>query len=262
VKPRFVVKVGDRVVPLPVGDAVIGRSADCQVVLDDELVSRRHAMLRVREDDVVVHDLGSRNGVTVDGLLLHAPAKLGHGALLGIGSSQLELFDTKGRERFIQVPETPRPAPSAPGVLRATTAGVSAASLVFHARAALATPDTEPLRLAATKLAERLVPGVIGDDVLLVDASRIFAGCAIELARRLRSSEWLDRVFEVHGALKRVVDRESIESLLELAEDLDHVDRGALRSYLETMRSRRPPPTGEEAALLRRLEVIPRAAGL
>jgi pSer/pThr/pTyr-binding forkhead associated (FHA) protein len=52
---------------MPLGDFVIGRSSDCSLAVDDPLVSRRHAVLHVSADAVVAEDLGSRNGITVNG---------------------------------------------------------------------------------------------------------------------------------------------------------------------------------------------------
>ena len=49
------------------GEFAIGRSVECQLSLDDPLVSRRHAVLKLERGDVVVQDLGSRNGVLVNG---------------------------------------------------------------------------------------------------------------------------------------------------------------------------------------------------
>ena len=46
---------------------VIGRSRDCDVTLDDPNVSRRHAELRNEAGTWVVADLGSTNGVKVNG---------------------------------------------------------------------------------------------------------------------------------------------------------------------------------------------------
>jgi hypothetical protein len=46
---------------------LIGRSRDCDVSLDDPNVSRRHAELRREGDRWVVADLGSTNGVKVNG---------------------------------------------------------------------------------------------------------------------------------------------------------------------------------------------------
>jgi hypothetical protein len=46
---------------------VLGRSRDCDVTLDDANVSRRHAELRREGASWVVADLGSTNGVKVNG---------------------------------------------------------------------------------------------------------------------------------------------------------------------------------------------------
>ncbi len=52
---------------LPTG-ATIGRSRDCDIVLDDVGISRRHAEIRPGPDGWTVEDLGSTNGVLVNGL--------------------------------------------------------------------------------------------------------------------------------------------------------------------------------------------------
>ncbi|MFT3859815.1 FHA domain-containing protein [Micropruina sp.] len=52
---------------LPLGDGIkIGRAADCQLVLDDDYVSTRHAQIVRTEDGYVVEDLGSTNGTYVN----------------------------------------------------------------------------------------------------------------------------------------------------------------------------------------------------
>lgn len=53
-------------IDLPEGSWVLGRAADCDVVLSDPLVSKRHLRLDV-SDVVDVVDLGSANGLLVDG---------------------------------------------------------------------------------------------------------------------------------------------------------------------------------------------------
>lgn len=46
---------------------VIGRGRDCDLVLDDPNVSRRHAQLRQEEGAWTVEDLGSTNGIKLNG---------------------------------------------------------------------------------------------------------------------------------------------------------------------------------------------------
>jgi adenylate cyclase len=49
------------------GEILIGREADCAVVLQDDLVSRHHARVLLKDSRVVLRDLGSTNGTTLDG---------------------------------------------------------------------------------------------------------------------------------------------------------------------------------------------------
>jgi len=70
------------------GHMVIGRSRDCDVVLEDPNVSRRHAELRQEGGSWVVHDLGSTNGIKVNGR--RAPsAELGPGDEITVGLTRL-----------------------------------------------------------------------------------------------------------------------------------------------------------------------------
>ncbi len=77
---------------LPEGPFVIGRSGDCQLSLDDPLVSRRHATLQVRSDGVALHDLESRNGVYVNGTRISGQRELTDGDRIIIGSQEMLLY--------------------------------------------------------------------------------------------------------------------------------------------------------------------------
>ena len=68
--------------------ALLGRSRECDVVLDDPNVSRRHAELRREGDTWVVADLGSTNGVRVNGHQV-PEAALEPGDQLELGVSRL-----------------------------------------------------------------------------------------------------------------------------------------------------------------------------
>ena len=71
---------------------VMGRSRDCDVRLDDPNVSRRHAELRREEGGWVVADLGSTNGVKVNGRRVsEAPLKPGDEIVLGLERLSFEV---------------------------------------------------------------------------------------------------------------------------------------------------------------------------
>lgn len=90
---------------VPLGQFVIGRSADCQLALDDPLVSRRHALLTVRLDHVTVEDLGSRNGVSVNGVKIDGPRQLAHGDHITIGGQEMVL-EGASEDSSTAVPES------------------------------------------------------------------------------------------------------------------------------------------------------------
>lgn len=84
----IVVAEGKRM-PLGQHGGVVGRSRDCDVVLSDSNVSRRHAEIRPDgRDGWVISDLGSTNGVRVNGQPVQQgrPAPLQAGDRLDIGT--------------------------------------------------------------------------------------------------------------------------------------------------------------------------------
>lgn len=61
-------------VQLSSGETVLGRSEDCEIVLDDESVSRLHAKIRTTDRGYEIEDLGSTNGVLVNDELVESRA--------------------------------------------------------------------------------------------------------------------------------------------------------------------------------------------
>jgi pSer/pThr/pTyr-binding forkhead associated (FHA) protein len=62
----------------------VGRG-QTDVYLDDPQVSRVHAALIAREEQLAVEDLGSRSGTTVNGIRVHTPQPLRIGDVVGFG---------------------------------------------------------------------------------------------------------------------------------------------------------------------------------
>ena len=69
--------------------ATLGRSRECDVVLSDPNVSRRHAEVRPRGGSWVLRDLGSTNGSRVNGRLIEGPEVLKPGDEVEVGSTVL-----------------------------------------------------------------------------------------------------------------------------------------------------------------------------
>ncbi len=68
----------------------LGRERSCDVVLDDPLVSRRHARLRFRDGSWILHDLGSTNGTFLNGLRV-GRCQLRAGDRLDLGDTRLRV---------------------------------------------------------------------------------------------------------------------------------------------------------------------------
>src|SRR3954449_9540543 len=73
---------------------VVGR-VDADVTIDDPLVSRRHAVVRLAPDAVEIEDLGSLNGTWVNGAGLDAPRRLDPGDTVQIGGSSFQVEDLR-----------------------------------------------------------------------------------------------------------------------------------------------------------------------
>lgn len=69
--------------------ATIGRSRACDVVLEDANVSRRHAEIRPRGGGWIVADLGSTNGVAVNGARIEQAHALRSGDRIELGTTLL-----------------------------------------------------------------------------------------------------------------------------------------------------------------------------
>lgn len=132
--PTLTVKSGPaagRSLPI-VGDVVIGRE-DADLTIDDQEISRRHAVVRPAGRGVEIEDLGSTNGTIVDGRRIDAPMTVTAGATVEVGTTTItiELADpdttrargepvaavdqaTRARDVAPAPPPPPAAAPAAP----------------------------------------------------------------------------------------------------------------------------------------------------
>ncbi len=81
--------------PLPTeGEIVIGRSSELEMVLVEDMVSRRHARIVVENGTIFLEDLGSTNGSFVNGERI-TKAQLSEGDRVLIGTSIIKLVPTE-----------------------------------------------------------------------------------------------------------------------------------------------------------------------
>jgi DNA-binding winged helix-turn-helix (wHTH) protein len=75
-----------RVMPLPEGEHIAGRAAECSVVVDATTVSRHHARITVLSGAATIQDLDSTNGTHVNGKQIDSPTPLADGNEVALGS--------------------------------------------------------------------------------------------------------------------------------------------------------------------------------
>jgi FHA domain/Domain of unknown function (DUF1707) len=79
------------VLALPERKVTLGRSRDCDCVLAEPSVSRRHAELRRQDGRWLLRDLGSRNGTRVNGVRLLDEAEVCPGDRVSFGDARFRL---------------------------------------------------------------------------------------------------------------------------------------------------------------------------
>jgi pSer/pThr/pTyr-binding forkhead associated (FHA) protein len=91
--PRFTWKTTDGAThefEMTASEISIGRAPTCDIVLnDDQMVSRRHAIIRRQGNVVTAVDLGSSNGTLVNGSEIHDSTQLKDGDRVTIGDHDL-----------------------------------------------------------------------------------------------------------------------------------------------------------------------------
>jgi hypothetical protein len=221
----------------------------CQLPLDDPLVSRSHAALRVDTSGVCIEDLGSRNGVTVNGDKIAGKKDLSHGDRVNIGKQEMILLLRSGKKEdtLTQGPRTRR------------LASFEVLGELADKAIALGRAD-EAERIVGKPLAEFLAhvkDGLDPSRELLAQAS----GYAVKLAAITRKSEWANYTFELHASASVLCPVEVVDGLYEVLPKVRTLDLGPLREYVQHMRRKESTLGPNERFLLSRLEGLGRVAG-
>jgi hypothetical protein len=77
-------------------EIIIGRSSDLDMVLVEDMVSRRHAKISSTDGDVYIQDMGSTNGTFVNGEKIAGRAQLHEGDRILVGTSIIKVVAVEG----------------------------------------------------------------------------------------------------------------------------------------------------------------------
>jgi predicted component of type VI protein secretion system len=117
-------------------ELVVGRE-DAGLTIDDEEISRRHAVIRPGDGGIEIEDLGSTNGTYVNGVRIERATRLAGGDTVKLGRSVLQVESVRAAATVAApVPAAPAaPAPTAPTAAAAAPAARSAPAAAFGAYA-------------------------------------------------------------------------------------------------------------------------------
>jgi len=267
-------------IEMPVGEFLIGRSAECQLALDDPLVSRKHAAFRVRKDGVTVEDLGSRNGVLVNGARIEGPTNVGDNDRVSIGGQELRVYfvdettETQMREQYRR---------------HTQTLGMGASELeaqLASAVSAPASPANEATNNARGIQSFQLLGGV-ADKALAMgraeEAERILQALLQEISARAKEGKsvepgvaeqaaryaariggatnkaaWIDYVFDLYAAQKRPAPASIVDELYTVVRKVKSLEAKSLRAYLAVLRDVQGSFGPAERFVLQRIEGLER----
>ncbi len=274
------------------GTFVIGRSADCQLSLDDPLVSRRHALLLVGDDDVFVEDAGSRNGVLVNGQRIGARTRLAEGDRVTIGAQEMTLsalseietprrtWNSKepspgGPVTMVSVPVAAKSGPPDPPIV---TPMASPAISVAQEEMTIDRPRRgEALRLLGgvadkalalgnPESAERLLRNGLEELLTDLKSGKDAAPESIDLAARFSArlasgtgkGSWGDYTLQLYALRGALPPASIVDELYVAARKMRGFDLNAFRVYLVDQRKRAADLTPTERFVLQRLDGLER----
>jgi len=266
-------------------EVLLGRSPDCQITIEDPLVSREHARIVISGDSATISDLGSRNGVRINGGLIEGVRDLKDGDRIRLGTQELVFSVVKARKARAARPtgfmtickacNTPYPEQSpqcphcghAPGAEESDEDTISGlvvepkhnwtfqllGEVIERAIAAGRAEAAEKLmRRAVREIEEQTLRGVSLDP----NQVAMISGYALRLAKLLGGVEWVEWslvLHERHGLIPSALVIDRIEAL-----DATPETKAAITSFLKSLRDSGKLSPDADLAGVARLEKLKR----
>jgi hypothetical protein len=245
------------------GEHLIGRAVDCSIILDGELVSRRHARLTVTGAAVFVEDLGSVNGVTVNGDVVQGKTLVAPDSLIGIAGIDLKLLH-RSRSQAHQTQRAPAPHVGRrdSGVDLADHTQTDARRL--RAFELLSRVVEKALAMGQSDEAERVMGALLREVLedanvrggLMAELAEFSAKRALDLAVATKKSEWISYPVRLYLATGDIVPMFVVDELHSLARVPGALEPLLLSSYLEVLEGRRSSPA--DRFVVQRLRTLQR----
>ena len=229
------------------GEYVIGRRRSCHLVIDDDLVSRTHARLHLQNSDrLLIADLGSRNGVFINGKRIGTDARVLHNHdIFTIGPEELHvLIDGSEHSNADELPFDVLEESSRLLLKRAETL-VPERTEVSDDLDLIGSVAERALRAGNPRDAEKILEMHLR--ATLVDAQgRMRASTRVRqkafefglrLAKATGKGEWFDYAVDLLCAERTACTAEQFLQLQRVAAEVPCVDVRRLRRYMSILRT-------------------------
>ena len=268
-------------IAVPMGTFFIGRGVDCQLSLDDAMVSRRHAALRIYAGSATIEDLGSRNGVFLNGVRIDKSEPLHDGDQIRIGSHDLSFYESdeshpqssqraqRATRREMQISDLREIEPQDPTEQTSIVTG-SMANVPSRSTSGLAIIGgvaDKALALGRADEAERILQRSLADILGRADKGEVdaelaerAAGYALRLAPATGRGAWIDYTFQLYTALGALLPARLVDELYAAVRRVKHTDKAVLRAYTARLRELYASFGPAERFVLQRIEGFERWA--
>lgn len=249
---RYRLQHGEVELEVAPGRFVVGRSAECNLVLDDPLVSRRHAAFLLEGEALTVEDLGSRNGVQVNGATVQGRRALADGDVVTLGGHDLKVLQTDAAAEGEAVARVgPREGVTTLTFEERTQEGPTLLARVLDKALAMGRGDE----------AERILANLLADASKSARSGRALdhaARCAFRVASATGRMDWVDRVFLAYEAGERVMPAPMVDEVHALVRRARHPLSDAVKRYAAWLQARADRLSPSERFALQRMEALVR----
>lgn len=272
---KFWIEYRGHKIELRAGNTVIGRSAACQIVLDDGLVSRRHAQISIDKYSATLEDFGSVNGVFVNGSRVSGSRPLKDKDVVKMGKQELTI-----RAVLVNMVD-PTPKFAAETLhggatlrrnsnVRDTKERTPQGPTHAEGFAVLANVADKVLALGRGAEAERVLSGTMQSlmhvsrqtGVLPGDVADKAAEYAVRLVSATRKASWADYAFELFMNLRRPLPGPVVDELYSVLRTVSGVDLTLLRNYVALLQAMQHSFGPNERFLAQRVEGLERIVTL
>ena len=290
---RYGLRFGGRELRLDRPETLIGRAEGCHVVVNEGLVSRRHARILVERGRAYIEDLGSANGTFVNQARLNGRTLLFPGDHVFVGTCEIEFLREDAEERDTAPAfssdgseDEGRPTPSSGVAMFHHEVGPEVGRVPSSRRrtfkhSAATLPPEEP----TTQLEDFEYLGHLADKMFTmgrVDAARnileshlneILMGAragrrpsiklldaasryAVKLAQETLDGRWVDAAVEMHLIMCRPLREETIQQLASLRAKAAIGSDELLARYHERLRGNLAAMSVAERMLVERVACL------